>query len=190
MRNPAFVAAGLIGLCLTTPAVSQAVVPLPPFQAVSLEGGGRVLLRHGNQQKVTIVKGDPNVTRFSVSRKSLRIEACEDRCPSSYQLVVEIVAPNIGAIAVDGGGTIEAQSGFPARSSIALSVDGGGVIDTQAIDTGRVAASVDGGGTIRTRANSSLAASIKGGGLITYRGEPSVATSVSGGGSVRRAEGR
>jgi len=189
--KPAFLlAAALATFCAFAPALADTVLPLARFEAVNLQGGGRVILRHGPQQKVTILRGNPNVSRFSVERRSLKIEACDGRCPRDYKLEVEIVTPDVSALAVQGGGLVETQGSFPARSSLALSVQGGGTIDSESVEARQVAASVDGGGLIRTRASTSLAASIRGGGLVTYRGEPSVATSVHGGGLVRRADQR
>lgn len=187
MKYKQLIAIAAMGTALSAPAAAETVVSLPRFEAVSLQGGGRVILRHGSQQKVTIVQGDPNVTRFSVDDRSLAIEACENNCPASYRLVVEVVSPSLSALAIQGGGTIEAQGAFPDRGSLALSIQGGGTIDAQAIDARQVAASVVGGGNIRTKATKSLAASVRGGGNITYTGSPSVATSIRGGGNVRPA---
>ena len=180
-------AIAMIGAVLAVPVAAGTVVPLPRFEAVSLEGKGRVILRHGDRQAVTIVEGDPDVTRFEVDRNSLKISACQNRCPANYRLVIEVVSPNVDAIAVTGGGTVAAAGPFPSRNALALSVQGGGLIDTQAVSARRVAASVNGGGEIRTRADASLAASVNGGGTITYAGAPSVATAIRGGGKVRRA---
>ena len=184
--------AALILLAIAAAPVGAATdLSLPRFEAVSLKGGGHVLLRHGPRQQVRILRGDATVSSFEVkNRSSLEIRACEDRCPRDYKLEVEIVTPDVSALAVQGGGLVETQGSFPARSSLALSVQGGGTIDSESVEARQVAASVDGGGLIRTRASTSLAASIRGGGLVTYRGEPSVATSVHGGGLVRRADQR
>ena len=190
MRWTGLFAAALSTACVFGTASAETEVQLPRFEAIELQGGGHVILRHGARQKVSIVQGDPNVTRLNVERRSLRISACDGSCPAGYRLVVEVVAPSVSAIAVTGGGSVEAKAGFPGRSSHALAVQGGGTIDTQALDVRQVAASVDGGGTIRTRASGNLAASVRGGGLVTYLGDPSVATSVKGGGSVQPASGR
>ena len=187
MKLKSLIAIAVTGICFSVPAAAETVVSLPRFEGISLQGGGRVILRHGSQQKVTIVQGDSDITRLSVDRQSLKIDACEDRCPAGYRLVLEVVSPDIEAIAVRGGGTVEAEGRFPGRKALALSVQGGGAIDTEVVDTQRVAASVQGGGTIRTKASSSLAASVNGGGTITYLGDPSIATSIRGGGHVDRA---
>lgn len=182
-------AAALLFATAAAPAGAATDLSLPRFDAVSLEGGGRVVLRHGPQQRVRIVRGDATVSSFEIrNRRSLEIEACDDRCPQGYKLEVEITSPDIDAIAVTGGGSIEMARGFPAKGNIALAVQGGGSIDTQPVEVRQVAASVQGGGAIRTWASSSLAASVRGGGAITYRGEPTIATSVRGGGTVNRID--
>ena len=190
MKFAPLIAIAAAAAALSAPTAAQSVVPLPRFDTVALQGGGQVILRHGDRQKVTIVSGDPSVTSFSVDGQSLRIEACDKRCPANYDLVVEIVTPQVSAIAVDGGGMVEAQSGFPDRNSLALAINGGGVIDAQKVGARQVSASVTGGGVIKAGANRSLAASVRGGGLVTYLGDPAVATSVVGGGLVRRADDR
>lgn len=182
-------AAVLLFATAAMPAGAATDLSLPRFEAVSLKGGGNVVLRHGPQQRVRILSGDATVSSFEVkNRSSLEIEACEDRCPRDYKLEVEITAPEIDAIAVSGGGHIGMARGFPAKSSIALAVTGGGSIDTRPVEVRQVAAAVEGGGSIRTWASKSLAASIRGGGNISYRGDPTLATSVRGGGAVTRSE--
>ena len=181
-------AALLLGIA-ATPVGAATDLSLPSVDAVSLKGGGRVVLRHGPQQRVRIVRGDATVSSFEVKqRRSLEIRACEARCPQGYKLEVEITAPDIDAIAVSGGGSIEMAAGFPAKGNIALAVQGGGAIDTRPVEVREVAAAVQGGGAIRTWATNSLAASIRGGGAIAYRGDPTIATSVQGGGTVNRID--
>ena len=182
-------AAILLFVTVAMPAGAATDLNLPRFEAVSLEGGGRVVLRHGPRQQVRILRGDTGVSSFKVrNRSSLEISACDGRCPRDYKLEVEITAPEIDAVAVSGGGSIEMANGWPTRGNIALAVSGGGSIDTRPVEVRQVAAAVDGGGLIRTYARSSLAASIRGGGAIQYRGEPSLATSVRGGGTVTRID--
>lgn len=178
--------AALILVAASLPASAATDVTVPRFQALSLNGGGTVTIRHGAVQKVSIVRGSAAVSGFEVSDKSLRISACEKDCPANYKLEVEVVAPDLSALAVRGGGKI-VMSGFPPKKSLALSVQGGGSVDTRAVQTENVAASVQGGGAIRTWATGTLAGSVRGGGGggVVYRGTPTVATSVRGGGSVK-----
>jgi hypothetical protein len=190
-------------LALTaSPAAASDTVPLPRFKAFELRGGGEVILRHGPVQRVTIIEGSstvsslevppPEVRRsgrntYSSSGESLVIRACRDRCPRNYKLRVEIVSPEVVAIAISGGGTVSAQGNFPRTNSLALSVNGGGILDMRSMVAGSVGASVNGGGLINTHPSQSLGASVRGGGTIRYWGNPSVGQSVTGGGAVVRA---
>lgn len=166
------------------PASAASEVTVPRFQALSLHGGGKVTVRHGATQTVRIVRGSAAVSGFDVSNNSLRIRACEDGCPDGYRLEVEVVTPDIRALAVRGGGQVT-MTGFPPQTTLALSVQGGGGLDTRAVQATNVAASVQGGGAIRTWSTGTLAGSVRGGGGILYRGTPTVSTSVRGGGSVK-----
>ena len=85
-----------LGLLLAAaPAAAQGPVTVPRFDSVELQGGGQVVLRHGPTQRVTIVRGNVEMTRFSVERGRLEILACVRSC-RNYDLQVEIVTPDIG----------------------------------------------------------------------------------------------
>ncbi|MGZ8346238.1 MAG: GIN domain-containing protein [Allosphingosinicella sp.] len=179
--------AALALACTIAPAAAQTPVPLPAFDSVQLNGGGTIRIRHGARQSVTLVRGDLATSRFTVDDEGrLIVRACVASC-RNYRLEVEIVTPELDAIAINGGGSVRAEGAFPASDNLAIAVNGGGAIDVAAIDSGSVAAAVRGGGEIRTHARSSLAASISGGGAIRYLGNPSVTSSVRGGGSVSPA---
>jgi Putative auto-transporter adhesin, head GIN domain len=179
-------AAAFAGGVAVTVAMAQTAVPLAPFDNIELRGGGRVILRHGAEQRVTILKGSTQYTTFTVrgSRK-LEIDACNSDCPANYDLEIEIVTPQIAAVAVSGGGAIESASGFPAQKSITAAVDGGGRIDMRAVDAESGTAAIDGGGKIEIRASGRLTAAVNGGGSIRYVGDPKVTTAIDGGGSVQ-----
>lgn len=182
-------AALLLALALAGagPATAQTPVPVGAFEGISLVGGGEVRLRHGPVQKVTLVQGDLKVSSIAIeNEKSLVIRACRKSC-RNYRLVVEVVTPRIEAVAITGGGSIAAASGFPASRHLAASVVGGGTIDLDAVPAGHVAASIRGGGLIRTDATQDLAVSISGGGNVTYVREPRTTVAIDGGGTVRKA---
>lgn len=177
-------------------ALSQMRVPVPKFEAVELNGGGRIVLRHGPVQRVTLLRGSTAVSRFEVDRPKIRtttdkdarltIRACEQRCPRDYRLEVEIEMPDIAALAVKGGGTIVVNGGFGRQDNLAAAVHGGGSIDARALAARNAAAAVKGGGALLVRAEQTLAATVQGGGGIRYWGDPSVVRSIQGGGSVQR----
>jgi hypothetical protein len=184
----------------TASASAETTVPLPRFNEIELHGGGTVRLRHGPVQRVTIRKGSTAFTEVRVGAPQGRffkhgarneadrliIKACNARCPSRYDLEIEIITPDVTAVSVNGGGEIIAASGFPLERSVAAAVNGGGEIDLRALPAQRVAAAVHGGGRLLVRAQNSLAAAVHGGGEIVYWGSPSVSMAVHGGGNVTR----
>jgi Putative auto-transporter adhesin, head GIN domain len=175
---------------LATAASAQTVVPVGHFDSVELRGGGHVTFHYGAQQRVTLVKGSTQYTGFAIrDGRKLVIDACNGDCPMVYDLDIEITTPDIGAVAVKGGGHIDVAPGFPAQDRIVAAVDGGGHIDTRNIDAESATAAVDGGGKIEIRAEKGLTASVDGGGRIRYAGHPAVTTAIDGGGSVEREGG-
>jgi len=181
MRMTMIAAAALLA---AAPAAAQTPVSVPAFDSLELRGGGHVTVRHGATQRVTLLRGNSETSRFSVDAQGkLRIDACRRSC-RGYRLEVEIVTPELEGAAISGGGVISAKGDFPDRGMLALAVTGGGVIDLVAIESGSVAAAVRGGGAIRTHARNSLLASINGGGSIAYLGDPRVTSAINGGGAV------
>lgn len=177
----------LFALAASAPAVSAEVVPLPYFHSVELRGGGTVVVVPGAAERVTVLQGSTQFTSFRIERNGeLKIDACNERCPSHYNLVIQIESPRVPALAVAGGGLITTRPGFRPQAELAASVRGGGRIDARAVDAAQVAAAVDGGGDLLVRARSSLAAAVNGGGSIRYWGNPSLAMSTRGGGSIER----
>lgn len=184
MKTYLSASAALAAILLATPALSAETVPLAPFDSVGLSGGGHIVLKHGTTQSVTLLKGSTQYTHFKVHGKSLDIEACNDTCPHNYDLEIEIVLPAIDGVAIQGGGAIVAEAGFPAQHGVEAAVSGGGDIDLRAIQASNVDAAVNGGGLIKVSANGTLSAAVNGGGHIAYWGNPKVSEAVSGGGSI------
>jgi hypothetical protein len=173
---------------LTSPVFAAEVVRVAPFTGIGLEGGGEVVVKYGKEQKVTLLKGSTQFTTFQIEHGGgLSIRACNAHCPSHYDLQIEIVTPNVNALAIQGGGEIHTAGSFPAQGEINVAVQGGGEIDAVAIAAKDVNAAVDGGGSITVTATATLQAAVNGGGEISYRGTPSVTSAVSGGGSIERA---
>ena len=184
---PALAAAAL----LASSAQAAEVFKVPPFKSIELHGGGHAILRHGDTQRVTLLKGDPKIARIEVeSDGTLNLSPCKLRigCPWHNDFEVEVVTPAIAAIEVHGGGELEAKGQFPHQPKLAISVHGGGEADVRAIPADTVAASVHGGGDASVHAVKKLAASVHGGGDLHYWGHPSVASDVHGGGSVESGE--
>jgi hypothetical protein len=183
---PLFAAA----LAMSAPALALETVPVPPFNAVELRGGGEVTLRQGPAQRVTLLEGSSQFTRIRVEREGkLRIDACNERCPQHYRVRVLIESPRIPTtLGVSGGGAITAASAVVERE-LTLAVSGGGVIDARAAPAVAVTAAVNGGGQINARPRNELTAAVNGGGEIRYWGNPVVTTAISGGGNVRPGGG-
>jgi hypothetical protein len=143
-------------------------------------------------QRVTLVEGSTGHTGVRVEPSGrggpgrLVVDACRTRCPRDYRLRIEIVTPDLSAVAVEGGGRIDVASGFSPRRHVAAAVSGGGQIDLRALPARDVAAAVNGGGHLRVTATGTLAAAINGGGAIHYWGDPQVSSSIRGGGAVTR----
>jgi hypothetical protein len=139
----------------------------------------------GAGQRVTIVDGSSQFTHVWVERDGrLKIETCNNRCPQHYRMRIQIEAPRVPDLAVNGGGMISVQNGFKPQSQISLAVNGGGKVDSRAVDTNNVSAAVNGGGELLVRARSSLSAAVNGGGLVRYSGNPRVSSAIHGGGVV------
>ena len=183
--NKLILAAALLPLGAAT-AAAQTPISVPRFDSLELRGGGEVVVRHGARQRVTLLSGDRNLAGFDVERDgTLVIRACRTSC-RRQNLRVEIVTPELDAVAISGGGSIRGDGRFPAERSFAVAIHGGGTIDARAFPARDVAAALDGGGEIRTAPQRNLAASIRGGGIIRYTGDPETAVSVRGGGTVTR----
>jgi hypothetical protein len=191
MITARLLAAGVFGVGLAVAVASaQTTIPLAHFSSIELRGGGHVILRHGAQQKVTILQGSTKFTKFGMEEPGkLVIDACNSDCPWHYDLEIEIVTPDIRGVAIDGGGRIESAPGFPAQGAITAAVDGGGHIDLRSVAAVNGTAAVDGGGHIELKTSGHLSAVVNGGGNIRYVGNPQVTTAIDGGGSVQREGG-
>lgn len=170
------------------PAVAAEMVPVPEFRSVQLRGGGSIVVRPG-PQRVTIVSGSTQFTGFRVDhRGQLKIDACNTRCPRDYDLRIEIQAPQIPDLAINGGGSIAAAPGFAPQDQLSAAVNGGGRIDARSVSADNIQAAVNGGGEILTGRSSNLSAAINGGGEVRYAESGQVSSAVRGGGIVRRGD--
>jgi hypothetical protein len=170
-------------------ASADTVVPAPRFDSVELEGGGHVVIKHGDVQRVTILKGSTQFTHIAtewMQPHKLKIDACNADCPREYDLEILIETPDMVSVAISGGGHIESSGTFPDQHEVTAAVEGGGHIDLRSIDAANATAAVEGGGKIMIRAEKNLTAAVNGGGSITYWGDPQVTEAVNGGGNVSR----
>jgi beta-lactamase regulating signal transducer with metallopeptidase domain len=171
-----------------TPIVLQPGVPLAAsFRSVEVRNGGKVNLIHGQSQRVTLLSGDPQLTAVTMRDDGrLVIDRCKERCPRGHDLEVEIVTPDLAALAVAEGGTIQSRGDFPSQPHIDATVSQGGTIDIRSMAVQSVTASVESGGRIFVAPATALSATIEQGGVITYWGDAVVKSSVQHGGVVAR----
>ena len=187
MTRTSFAAVALFSLpLLSGAALAGTDVPLPPFSAVDLHGGGNAIIQHGAVQRVTIIKGDLKNSGVEVRNGTLDIEGCKRfwKCPWGYQLEVEIVTPGVKEMEIHGGGDLVAKGSFPVQDVLNVHVHGGGDADVRVIPVKKMDAHVHGGGDLHVNVIESLTAEVHGGGDITYKGHPRVVSNVHGGGSI------
>lgn len=189
MRSDLILAGASAAALMCSAAMAAEIVPTGPFRGVELRGGGHVTLRYGNEQRVNLIKGSTQFTRFRIKDgHTLEIDACNGDCPHHYDLDVEVVTPRIDSVAIEGGGHIVSEAGFQKEDSLGVAIDGGGIIDVRSIPSDRAEAAVNGGGDIRLSASGRLEAAVDGGGDIHYRGNPEVSSAVNGGGTVSKGD--
>jgi len=165
---------------------SQPAIPLAPFNSIELNGGAKALVQYGSPQRVTMLKGNQDLSLITVTQDRLVIEKCRDKCPRGYELQVEIVTPLINSISVANGGRIESLGSFPRHSAMSLAVSHGGVIDARAISANSITAAVNQGGRILAQPQMTMIASVSNGGVITYWGNAQVTSSTQHGGAVNK----
>src|SRR5690349_6489003 len=103
----------LVALAGAAPALALENVPVPAFRAVELNGGGIVTVVPAPVQRVILEDGSSRFTRVRVDHNGkLVIDACAGRCPSVYRLRIRIETPHLPAVGVNGGGLVDAASGF------------------------------------------------------------------------------
>jgi hypothetical protein len=178
-----------LGIAILIPAGANAAetVDVPAFKAVELDDGGHVTVRYGATQRVTLVEGSLQYTRFVMRDHTLRIDNCYVKCPRNYRLRVEVVTPSVLGLAVNDGGIMRAEGNFPAQDSVAAAVHDGGVVDARALRGNSVAAAVSDGGIVLVHARTNLAVAIRDGGRVTYWGDPqNIVRSIHDGGAVGR----
>lgn len=150
------------------------------FDAVSVTGGGDVLVRYGRTHHVRILRGHGPGALVSTSNGALSVN-CQRECRG---LLVEVTTPHVEALAINGGGSIDITGDFPVTADLALAIRGGGRIDARQLPARTVAAATHGGGTILTSARDEIAATTTGGGNIRYWGNATVASAIQGGGRI------
>jgi hypothetical protein len=176
-------------LNVASPAALRAdtYVAVSAFKALDVRNGAHVTLRHGDKRRVTVIQGSTTVSAIRVEEeKKLVIDRCPDGCPRGYRLEVEVVAPEIDAVAVTDGGWLRCHGSFPRQADLAAAVSSGGTVDVRAMSVDDVSAAVQQGGRILTEPRASLTAAIAQGGIVLYWGNPDLQRSITQGGVVAR----
>jgi len=177
----------LLAASVAAPAATQPTpsMSLASFQSIELRDGGRVIVRHGPEQRVTVLMGDAADRPIRVEGGQLVIDECRRPCRGGHQRIeVEIVTPWIDRLAVANGGSLRLDGGFPPQPALAASVSSGGQVDARALEAARVDADIAHGGQILVHAGRDLEAAISDGGGVYYWGDPRVRSSVRRGGGV------
>lgn len=175
-------------LIVSVPALASEPIPVAHFDSIELRNGGHITVVAGPVQRVTLISGSREFTRFRMrddDQLEISLE-CNGRCPRNYDLRIQVESPQVPSVAVSDGGTIVARGGFSPQRHIAAAVSEGGIIDLRAISADEVSAAVNAGGEIYVRPRRKLTAAVNAGGDIHYSGNPQVVMAVHGGGDVRR----
>ena len=189
MRHSRVLAVMASTVLLVLPAVTMAesVLPVGPFRSVTLRNGGHVVLRHGTEQRVTLLDGSEHCTNAAtLDGDRLVIDRHQSGCPKGHKIQVEILSPDIEEIRVSDGGIIQIRGDFPRKAELQVAVEQGGTIDLRTMEVDRVTAAVKQGGRILTRPQETLVATVAHGGAITYWGNPRVTSSTMKGGVVSK----
>jgi hypothetical protein len=171
------------------PAMVSAVtnVDVGAFRSVAARNGAHVTLRHGDRQRVTLVRGNLDDSDVRVDEDGrLVIDRCSGDCPRGYRLEVEITTPEIGALSVNDGGWLRSAGSFPRQASLAAAVESGGTLDVRSMQVNEVSAAIQHGGRILTEPRNNLTVAIAQGGAVIYWGSPDVQRSIVHGGVVTR----
>ena len=180
-------AAAVLALALPAGVMAQTNIPVAPFKSVTLRNGGRVVVRHGSDQRVTLVSGSRSHAGVTVVEGNrLVIDRCSNGCPKGHDLVVEVVTPELAELMVMDGGIIQTRGNFPRQAGLAAAVRSGGAIDSRSLQVDDVSAAVEHGGRIYTKPQKTLVANVAQGGNITYWGNPHVTSSIDHGGVIAR----
>lgn len=184
IRSVALAAAALL---LSSAAFAGTDLTFPTFTGIAVHGGGHVVLRHGNVQRVTVIKGDLSKINLHITGNVLEISPCKTWCWGMSQLDVEIVSPKIDSLDIHGGGELQAVGEFPRQPVLNVDVHGGGDLDSRAIPADTVNADVHGGGDARVKALAAINAEVHGGGSVSFAGNPArVSSQTHGGGSISK----
>lgn len=177
---------------------------LEDFNSVELAVACEATVRVGPQPAVTL-SGDEDLLSHvttTVHRGRL-VVGLDDNYRFRHELRVEITAPRLVAVALQGSGDVKIEGVDSANFTV--SVDGsGGIVALGAVDrleasisgsgdlrlhrlvAQEASISIEGSGAARLNAERALRYRIDGSGDVSYVGSPEVSGGISGSGSVRK----
>lgn len=172
---------------LCTAALAGTDVTVPPFSSLNANSGADVKLIYGPKQRVTVIKGDLKKGKIQVTNgHTLEISGCKGWfCWGNHSFDVEVVTPNIDAVAASSGADVTASGNFPKQPHLAAHANSGGDVDLAAIPAQTVDVQANSGGSVRVKALSTLNAQANSGGDVTYSGHPAhINSQTNSGGNV------
>jgi hypothetical protein len=178
-----------IAMSLASSGDAATVISVGEFRSVALRHGGRVVVRHGAVQRVSIIDGDRRCAQVHLDdgHRLVIDNSGPKACSHDDRPQFEVVTPHLSGVSVSNGGTVQTAGAFPAQAAIDVAVEQGGTIDIRSLAADRVEASVYSGGRIFTIPRTTLAATVESGGVITYWGAVAdVKKSIHHGGVVTR----
>lgn len=185
MKIIPFALALLSTTLVTSPVWAAQALDLPPFDDVGVSGSALVNIRPGARQQVIIREGSASVSEIKVERYgSLKIRTCRHNCPANYRLVVDLVMPRLGDLAVNGSARMVVAPGFAAAGSRDMAVSGSGVIHAPGLSATSMEIAVSGSGSVHVGNARQITAAVSGSGRVGYAGNPAVQQIVSGSGWV------
>lgn len=159
----------------------------PIFTGITVKSGTNVVLHHGPQQRVTIVKGNAAKANLRMSGSTLVISPCKGWCFQPETLQVEIVSPRIDDIRAYSGSDFKAVGTFPRQPALHIEAQSGSDIDSRAIPAEAINATVHSGADAYVNALDTLNAAVQSGGDLTYIGAPKhMTTDTHSGGSIHK----
>lgn len=178
-----------------------------PFHTVESDGDNRVSIVRDSVYKVTVTGYENLVPEFrtTVSNGKLHLDYDDDYYVRNDNIQVQVHAPAIENVRIEGSGRIEVRPGFTG-DHFESHIDGSGSIEIQGGIFRELVADINGSGKIRcdgavcdsayadisgsgeiwVQVNNYLDVDISGSGTVHYRGSPVVKTRISGSGKVQK----
>ncbi|MBQ9463285.1 MAG: DUF2807 domain-containing protein [Bacteroidales bacterium] len=162
-----------------------------PFTEIVLSGSEDIVYRQGGQVSVILYTDENLIEYYEIESLDgclyVKYQAGVSLSPKTESRV-EVVAPDMNALRVQGSGDIKVLGPVKSEGEMALSVSGSGDISADAIDAASFRAKVSGSGDIEVDALTCGGASLSVNGSgdidITCRGAGDIEARVNGSGDI------